>query len=95
MCGKLSLLQLGELIRRSSGFIGIDSGPAHFANAFKCPSVILLGHYLNYKRYMPYNGFLRENAQEMLLYWDGPARDIPVDVVEEKISKILKIQSIN
>ena len=95
LCGKLSLLQLGELIRRASGFVGIDSGPAHFANAFKCPSVILLGHYLNYKRYMPYNGFLRENAQEMLLYWDGPARDIPVDVVEEKIFKILKIQSMN
>jgi heptosyltransferase-3 len=90
MCSKLSLLQLGELIRRASGFVGIDSGPAHFANAFKCPSVILLGHYLNYQRYMPYNGYLREHALEMLLYWDGPARDIPVDDVERKIEENLK-----
>jgi heptosyltransferase-3 len=89
LCGKLSLLQLAELIRRATGFIGIDSGPAHFANAFKCPSVILLGHYLDYKRYMPYNGFLSDHASEMLLFWDGPARNIPVEEVEKRVCNLI------
>jgi heptosyltransferase-3 len=89
LCGKLSLLQLAEVVRRSIGFVGIDSGPAHFANATRRPSVILLGHYLNYKKYMPYTGFLRDNSEEMIVFWDGPAKDIPVEVIETKIKKLL------
>jgi heptosyltransferase-3 len=89
LCGKLSLLQLAEVIRRSVGFVGIDSGPAHFANATLRPSVILLGHYLDYKKYMPYTGFLRDNSEEMIVFWDGPAKEIPVEVIETKIKNLL------
>ncbi len=87
-CGKLSLVELAELIRRSSGFIGIDSGPAHFANAFTRRSIILLGHLYAFTRYMPYTGFLRENAHEMLIHWDGPVVALPVKRVIEASDRV-------
>lgn len=80
-CGRLSQIQLAELIRRAAGFIGIESGPAHLANAFERPAVILMGRYKNYDRYMPYTGHLRDHAAEMLIRWDGPAAEIPVEEV--------------
>lgn len=87
LCGRLSLPQLAEVIRRSVGFIGMDSGPAHMANAFSRPSVILMGSYRAFDRYMPYSGFLHEHAKEMLIRWDGPAALIPVDVVAERVRR--------
>lgn len=81
LCSKLSLTESAEVIRRAVHFIGIDSGPAHFANAFQIPSVILLGHYNVYKRYMPYTGFLRNHSDSMIIQWDGPASEIPVSEV--------------
>jgi ADP-heptose:LPS heptosyltransferase len=81
LCGHLSLVETGEVIRRASFFVGVDSGPAHFANAFQIPSVILLGHYRTFDRYMPYTGFLREHAETMIIHWNGPASEIPVDSV--------------
>ncbi len=80
-CGKLSLVELGDLIRRSSGFVGIDSGPAHFANAFARPSIILLGHFYAFARYMPYTGFFSEHSARMLIHWDGPVAAIPASRV--------------
>ena len=46
LCGKLSIQQTAEVMRRAALFIGIDSGPAHIANAVGSPGVILLGGYL-------------------------------------------------
>jgi heptosyltransferase-3 len=91
LCGQLSLAQLAEVIRRSSGFIGVDSGPAHMANAFKRPAVILLGRYRAFDRYMPYTGFLREHADEMIIHWQGAAAEIPVDDVVARVRRLLKI----
>lgn len=56
LCGKLSLLETAEVIRRSKLFIGIDSGPAHFANALGIYGVILLGKLADFDNYMPYSG---------------------------------------
>lgn len=94
LCGKLSLLELAEVIRRAAFFIGIDSGPAHFANALRCPALILLGHFHCYKSYMPYNGFFRENENQMILAWDGPAKDIPLDSVETRLQVTLDLKKI-
>ncbi len=77
-CGRLSLPELAHVIAGSAGFIGIDSGPAHIANALRTRSLILLGHYAGWQRHMPYTGFLREHAAEMLLQWDGPIAALPV-----------------
>ena len=94
LCNKLSLLETAEVIRGANGYIGIDSGPAHFANAFCIPSVILLGHYKAYSRYMPYTGFLRTNAVKMVIQWDGPASEIPVSEVMHRFENLSLANSI-
>ena len=52
----LPILQTAEVIRRARVFVGIDSGPAHFANCLEVPGVILLGTYNVFKTYSPYTG---------------------------------------
>jgi heptosyltransferase-3 len=87
-CGRLSLQSLAAFIRGADGFIGIDSGPAHFANAFARPSVVLSGHYRSFQHYMAYTGFLSQNAAEMVISWPGPAADIPVNEVLGRCRKV-------
>ncbi|HEY5297441.1 MAG TPA: glycosyltransferase family 9 protein [Verrucomicrobiae bacterium] len=57
LCGKLNLLESALVIQQARLFVGIDSGPAHFANAVQCPGVILLGHYRGFQNYVPYSGY--------------------------------------
>ncbi len=59
LCGRLSLLETAEVIRRSSLFIGIDSGPAHLANAVGTPGIVILGTYFGFASRMPYSGSVR------------------------------------
>lgn len=90
LCGKLSLVETAEVIRRAAVFFGIDSGPAHFANAFNVPSVILLGRFRQFQRYMPYTGFLRNHAETMIIQWDGPVLGIPVSEVLRHLEMLQK-----
>lgn len=83
LCGKLSLLQTAELIRRASLFIGIDSGPAHLANAAGTPGVILLGHYNHYLTYLPYSGEYADGSNATVIHHNGPPTEIAVDSVVE------------
>lgn len=76
-----SFASMSELIARSAGFVGIDSGPAHLANALCSRSLVLMGHLYKIRRYSPYTGFLREHDSEMIIRWDGPIADLPVDIV--------------
>lgn len=94
-CGRSTPIQLAELIRRASGFIGIDSGPAHLANAFQRPSVILMGRYMTYDRYMPFNGYLQQHVEDMLICWNGPVSEIPVDEVMSRARKVFSAVGIN
>lgn len=88
-CGALSLPATAALIARASLFVGIDSGPAHFANAAGIPRVILLGHYAGYERYMPYSGTPRSLANARIIQWNGPASAIPLDHVQETVQTAL------
>jgi heptosyltransferase-3 len=88
LTGRLTLAQLCEVIRRSVGFIGVDSGPAHVANAAQRPALILMGRYRAFPRYMPYTGFFREHADDVLLRWDGPTSDIPVDITANRALRV-------
>lgn len=56
LCGALSIRQTAEVIRQAVLFIGIDSGPAHLANAVDTPGVVLLGNYKSFDGYMPFSG---------------------------------------
>ncbi len=89
LCGELSLLETYEVIRRASLFVGIDSGPAHFANAAGVPGVILLGHYSGYTRYTPYSGSYGDGSNASLIHHDGPARDIPLETVLDQVAQRL------
>lgn len=43
LCGKLSLLQTAEVIRRSQLFIGLDSAPSFLADSMNVPHIVLMG----------------------------------------------------
>lgn len=86
LCGSLSLLQTAEVIRRAEVFVGIDSGPAHLANAVGTFGVILLGHYRSYQRYMPYSGRYADGSNAHIIHADGPASSIPVEQVAEVVA---------
>ncbi len=87
-CGKLTLKENALVISKAFFFIGIDSAFAHFANACKIKSLILLGNYRNFERYMPYSGFFKDNKDKYIFYYDGDLRELPVKPVFEQLSNI-------
>ena len=63
LTGRKSIQVLAGVIANSVAFIGVDSGFAHIANAFKRPSVLIFGAYRGARDYHPYSGdFARSNA---------------------------------
>lgn len=56
LCGRTTILQMAEVIRRAALFVGIDSGPAHLANATGTRGVVLLGHFGRFENYNPFSG---------------------------------------
>lgn len=93
LCGKLSLLETAEVIRRSRLFIGVDSGPAHFANALDVFGIILLGRYHAFEHYLPYSGNYTDPAKAEIIYADGPAASIEVERVFGAIQQKLGLAS--
>jgi heptosyltransferase III len=86
LCGNLSILESAEVIRRAAVFVGVDSGPAHLANAVGTYGIILLGHYRAYTRYMPYSGAYGDGRNARVLHNDGPASALPVARVLEALA---------
>lgn len=89
LCGRLSLLETAEVIRRARLFVGIDSGPAHIANAVGTRGVVLLGHYGPWRRYMPFSGEYASGSNAEIIYGDGPASTITVDRAFESVQRAL------
>ena len=89
LCGKLSILESAEVIRRAKLFIGIDSGPAHIAHAVGTFGFIMLGNYLGFEKYNPFSGAYRDGSNAVLLYTKGSVSDINVDSVFEKVERYL------
>ena len=81
LCGRLSMLETAEVIRRASLFIGIDSGPAHLANAVGTPGVIPLGAFGGFASYLPYSGGYATGALADIVRTDGPASEVSVAAV--------------
>ncbi|TLU83400.1 MAG: glycosyltransferase family 9 protein [Chlorobium sp.] len=82
-CGKLSLLETASIIEKSEIFIGVDSGPAHMANSFKIPGIILLGKYIGFEKYIPYTGYYLNNGAE-LIHANGFVSEIKTKNVFDK-----------
>jgi len=89
LSGKLSVLETAEVIRRAELFIGIDSGPAHLANAVGTPGVLLLGHYQQFQSYMPYSGAYASELGATILRANGPVADLSTrDVIEAVTARL-------
>jgi heptosyltransferase III len=78
LCGKLSLPQTTETLRRAALFVGIDSGPAHIANAVGTAGVILLCNYKGFGDYMPYSGHYGTGDGADIIRTNGPMETITV-----------------
>lgn len=85
-CGRLSIMETAETIRRARCFVGIDSGPAHLANAVGCPGVILLGQYYDFEGHTPYSGAYASGRATLLRQEGAPVRELPVDAVERAVA---------
>jgi ADP-heptose:LPS heptosyltransferase len=72
-----------DVIRHAALFIGIDSGPAHVANALGTPAVVLLGRYGKYERRMPFSGPLRDGGGGVVIQHAGAMEELgPQRVIE-------------
>jgi heptosyltransferase III len=90
-CGKLSLLQTAEVIKRADYFIGIDSGPAHFANAVGTYGILLFGKLGDFEDYMPYSGAYQDKSNATFIVKKGqPCSELGYeevwDVIKNNIS---------
>lgn len=92
--GRLSILESAEVIRRSTLFIGIDSGPAHLANAMKTKGVLILGKYNNFKNYLPYTGFYADPNNGLIVSNPESISKVTVEAVRAAIDKHLENLSI-
>ena len=67
LCGATTLLETAEVIRRAILFIGIDSGPAHMANATGTPGVVLMGSFGPFQHYNPFTGGYGDGSNATLV----------------------------
>jgi ADP-heptose:LPS heptosyltransferase len=88
LCGQLSLLGTAAVIARSTLFVGVDSGPAHIANAARCPGVILLGLYNHFANRLPFTGFFA-NDGAIIVRTPEALSSLSVEEVFEAIEKKL------
>jgi heptosyltransferase-3 len=93
LCGALSILETAEVLRRASLFIGVDSGPAHLANAVGTQGVILLGHLGPFQRYVPYSGSYANGVGADLIHWNDVPASIPLETVMSLVARRLEPRS--
>lgn len=86
LCGRLSILDTAEVIRRARLFVGIDSGPAHLANAVETRGIVLLGHYGPFRGHVPYSGAYADGSNATLLRAEGPVAVLPLERVREELA---------
>jgi heptosyltransferase III len=89
LCGKRSLAELARIIDGCRLYIGVDSGPAHIANAQMKPAVILTGKYRSFTAYCPYTGYFRKHKDLMLMSWSASTADIPMEEVLHRCREVL------
>lgn len=90
MVGKTSLSDMMKIIKGSSFFIGLDSGPTHIANACMIPGLILNGEFLNFKTYMSYSGMYKNSQNVKVLFNEsGKAKDLTLDKVWTELCQLV------
>jgi heptosyltransferase III len=91
LCGQFTLLETAEIIKRADYFIGIDSGPAHFANAVDTFGFLLFGKLINFENYMPYSGKYQSLENAKFIVSEGkPCSELPYEIAWKEISETIK-----
>ncbi|MFM7102108.1 MAG: glycosyltransferase family 9 protein [Verrucomicrobiota bacterium] len=88
LCGQLSLLETAAVLAQADLFVGIDSGPAHLANALRVPGVLLLGRFRHFEAYLPYTGFYAGVGAEVVRT-TGSVADLEVAAVQAAVQRQL------
>ena len=89
LVGGTDLRQLTAIVQSAQLFVGVDSGPAHLANALKIPGVILFGSFNNFKNYQVYSGwFLQEENARIVRSPKGRVANIPVESVHAALLEL-------
>ena len=92
-CGRTTLLEVAEIIRRAALFVGVESGPAHFANAVGTSSVIIIGQFQRFKTYNPYSGdFGKEKNIIFARNDNGSAAGLAYEPVCDAVVKALGLE---
>lgn len=87
-CGNLSLLETAEVINRADYFIGIDSGPAHLANAVDTYGILLFGKLGDFENYMPYSGNYQDQSNATFIVKKGqPCSELGYEEVWDTIKR--------
>ncbi|MFQ7259054.1 glycoside hydrolase family 99-like domain-containing protein [Intestinibacter bartlettii] len=88
---KRDLQEIALIIKEAKGFVGIDSGFAHFANCYCKDAVLIFGKYKNFMYPMPYSGYFKENKKEIIIYPEEgkPAYFVEEEKVYEKCKRFL------
>ncbi|TLV03577.1 glycosyltransferase family 9 protein [Dyadobacter luticola] len=90
LCGKLTILETAEVIRRASLFIGLDSGPSHLGNATGTFGIILMGSLNNFPDYNPYSGgYGRQENAVFVRQLGVPCRELTFEFVQDKVEQVM------
>ena len=90
LCGQLSLLETAGVIRQARLFIGIESGPAHMANAGGTTGVILQGQLFDFTNYLTYSGRYKRGEGVTILNNPGrPCAELPYATVQRVVEQQL------
>lgn len=90
LCGQLSLLETADVIRQAELFIGIESGPAHMANAGGTTGIILQGKLFNFVDYLTYSGrYKRGEGVTFVNNHDRPCAELPYADVQRVVQQQL------
>jgi heptosyltransferase III len=90
LCGQLSILQTAEVIRGAAFFVGIDSGPAHLANAVGTYGILLFGKLGGFDRYQIYSGrYLSPDHATVIQQKGKTCAELDYEEVEEICAKLL------
>ena len=92
LCGQLSILETAEVIRRAEYFMGLDSGPAHLANAGGTFGFILMGALNDFSAYNPYSGRYGSGENCVLIRREGvPCAQLPLETVLDALEQKLSV----
>lgn len=82
LVGKTNLNQSIAWLQSAEFFIGIDSGPAHLANALHLPALLLFGHFADFNDYQVYSGAYANGDLALICRnSQGPAASLAYETV--------------